>query len=382
MLETIREFAAERLAESGEEAELRGRHAAAFVALAERTMPLLESTDLVRALEQLDREDGNLRAALTWLRAEGSAELALRLVVALRNYWFIRGRLVEGCDTTLEVAALAGSAGVAGLRIDALNGAGFFAREYGNFDRAHDISVTALAECRQLGDRKREADALVNLGYVALQRGELDAARELFGACLDANRALGNGQGIADALAFLGLTAFYAGDLPTARQLNEESLALWEELGDIQAVVWARTRLGEVLLRQGEHERAFRELMDALTSARDLDFWWGFSWAFDGLAQLAAVTGAHRLAASLAAEAEAVRDDVGLRLPPTEKAEVDRLRHRLEREVGAEAFVVSRGDRGQRRVDNLIEAVRATLGFAETGPPGVRPADSEPARRS
>ncbi len=362
MLETIREFAAERLAESGEEPEIRRRHAAAFVALAEQSMPALESTDLVRALERLDREDGNLREALTWLRAEANAELALRLVVALRNYWFIRGRLVEGCATTLDVAALPTLAPFTGLRIDALNGAGFFAREYGDFDRAHAISIDALAASRHLGDRKREADALVNLGYVALQRGAFDTARDLFDACLHANRVLGNGQGIADALAFLGLTAYYTGDLPTARQLDEESLALWEALGDVQAVVWARTRLGEVLLRQGEHPSAYRELMSALVTARELDFWWGYSWAFDGLAQLASATRQHRLAASLAAEAAAIREDVGLRLPPTEQVEVDRLRHHLEQEVGAAAFMMPRTERGKWRVDELIATVRATLG--------------------
>ncbi|MEA2528422.1 MAG: hypothetical protein QOG89_66, partial [Thermomicrobiales bacterium] len=161
MLETIREFAAERLAEAGQEQEFRRRHAATFVAFAEQTMPLLESTDLVNALDQLDREDGNLRAALVWLQAQGDAELALRLVVALRNYWFIRGRLVEGCDVTLAVAALSGSTDFSELRIDALNGAGFFAREYGDYERAHAISTTALAESQQLGDRKRAADALV-----------------------------------------------------------------------------------------------------------------------------------------------------------------------------------------------------------------------------
>src|SRR5688572_16437457 len=133
-------------------------------------MPHLESADLARWLARLDREDGNLRAALDWFRHRGDAEGALRLVVALRQYWFMRGRLTDGCDETLAVVALPGSAAFPALRIDALNGAGFFSREYGGYDCAQAASTEALAEAKRLGDRKREADALANLGYIALQR--------------------------------------------------------------------------------------------------------------------------------------------------------------------------------------------------------------------
>jgi tetratricopeptide (TPR) repeat protein len=362
MLETIREFAAEQLTTAGEEASLRERHAAVALALAERATLHLEGADLIRWLARLDREDGNLRAALGWFRERGDVEHALRLVVALRVYWFIRGRLRQGCDETLAVASLPGSGEYPALRVDVLNGAGFFAREYGDYDRAQVASSEALAESERLGDRKRAADALANLGYVALQRAAFDDARALFGACLEANRALGNRQGIADALSFLGLTAFYLRDYATARRLDEESLAIWEAIEDVQAVVWARTRLGEVLLRQGEHERAFRELMTSLESARELDFWWGYSWAFDGLAQLAAAGDADWLAVVLAAEAEAIRERVGLLLPPAEQAEVDRLRERLEWTLGPAAVAEARTSRGQHGLDELIETVRDTLG--------------------
>jgi predicted ATPase/DNA-binding XRE family transcriptional regulator len=371
MLETIREFGAERLAAAGEQEIFRDRHAGAILAFAERATPHLEGADVVLWLTRLDREDGNLRAALSWLRDRGDVEGALQLVVALRPYWFMRGRLTDGCVETLAVAALPGSAAFPALRVDALNSTGFFAREYGDFERAQTASAEALTESEQLGDRKRAADALANLGYVALQRGAFDEARDLLGACLDANRVLGNQQGIADALSFLGLIAFYARDLPTARRLNEESLAIWQTIEDVQAVVWARTRLGEVLMWQGERERAFRELMTSLDQARELDFWWGYSWAFDGLAQLAAAGHAAPLAITLAVEAEVIRERVGLLLPPAEQAEVDRLRQRLERELGPTAIAEAHTRRGQRSLDDLIQTIRDTLGSGQSAGPGV-----------
>jgi hypothetical protein len=195
-----------------------------------------------------------------------------------------------------------------------------------------------------------------------LQRGDLAEAQALYGECLGSNQALGNRQGIADALSFLALIAYHRNDLKTARRLNEESLATWEDLGDRHGIVWARMRLAGDLPRQGADARAFDELVSSLAIAREIDFPRGVSWALDGLAQLAASRDACHPAAALAAAAAAVREDAGLRLPPVEQTEVDRLWARVEATIGADGIAAAKADNAWRTPDALIHAVGDALG--------------------
>ena len=379
MLETVREFATERLAGTVDEEPVRERHAAFAVALAELARPRLASADMTPWLERLDRENANLRAALRWLRERGEAERALHLVTALRLYWFVRGRLAEGCDETLAVAALPESEAFPLLRVDALNSAGFLAREYGNYEHAFAMAVTARSESERFGDRQRAADAAANLGYVALQRGDHNAARRLFGESLTTNQEERNRQGIADSLSFLALTAYYENDLDTAKRLNEESLDLWVALGDRQAIVWARTRLGSVLLRMKAYASAFDEFANSLVIARELDFRWGLSWALDGLAHLAAIRSSWPLAMDLITTAASIREAAGLRLPPIEQAEVDQLWESLTRvEVAGGAGTVP-PLHGRKTVDELTRAVSDALG---SWPGTLQPWSAEAASRS
>lgn len=361
LLETIHEYALEHLTASGDADRVRAAHVAQVVALAERARPHLESADQAVWLDRLEREEGNLRAALDRIRERGEPELGLRLVVALQMYWFIRGRVVEGCALTLAVVALPGTAAFSALRADALNGVGFLARD-GDDELAHWAGAESRSIARDARDRKREADALANLGYVALQRGELAEAQVLFGDCLAMNRAVDNPQGIADALSFLALSAHHRQDFVEARRLNEESLAIWEGLDDRQGIVWARTRLAAVLLRQGEDARAFVELASGLAIARELDFRWGLSWAFDGLAQLTAGRDACHLAAGLAAAAAAVRAASGLTTSAIDHAEIGRLGRRLETAIGADAMAAAGSKDDRRTPDEWIRAVRDVLG--------------------
>ena len=367
MLRTIREFALERLAESGEETDVRDRHAAYLVRLAERAASHLEGADQAIWLDRLARDDDNIRAALAWAYDREDADLGLRLVRALTIYWFVRGHLVEGYEQTIRFAELPGSTALPTLRGDALNAAGFLAREYGDYERAYAAGRESLALSHQLNDRKRAADALANLGYVALQQGKHGDAQELFQRSLATNRELGNRQGIADSLSFLALTAFRSRNLDGARRMNEESLALWEALDDRQATVWARTRLAFVLLEQGAHAAAYREFMRSLVTARELDFRLGFSWSLDGLAHLAARQDIPYLAGRLAAAASSVRAVAGIRLSPLEQTENDRLREEIRSAIGGETDVDTWANGERWTVDEVIATVQQAFGTMDVG---------------
>ncbi|MDQ6907438.1 MAG: tetratricopeptide repeat protein [Chloroflexota bacterium] len=362
MLQTIREFALEQLAESGEEADIRDRHARYLAGLAQRAVEHLEGADQATWLDRLARDDDNFRAALAWAHERAYADLGLRLARALNVYWFVRGHLVEGYEQTIRFTRLPESMAFPHLCSDALNAAGFLARESGDYARASAASRESLALSHRLNDRKRAADALANLGYVALQQGEQADARDLFQRSLATNRELGNRQGIADSLSFLALTAFRANDLDAARRMNEESLAIWAALGDRQATVWARTRLAHVLLEQGAHADAYGEFMMSLITARELDFRPGLSWSFDGLAYVASRHGAPRLAARLAAAAASVRERAGIRLSPLEQTENDRLLDRIRAEIGTKMYADTWENHQQWSVDEVISTVQQELG--------------------
>lgn len=367
MLQTIREFALERLAECGEEADVRNRHVAYIVGLAERAEPHLEGADQAIWLNRLARDDDNIRGALAWAHERKYADLGLRLVRALKVYWFVRGHLVEGYERTIWFTRLPQSAAFPILCSDALNAAGFLAREYGDYERAYAASRESLALSHRLNDRKRAADALANLGYVALQQGKHADARDLFQRSLVTNRELNNRQGIADALSFLALTAFRSNDLDEAQRMNEESLAIWEALDDRQATVWARTRLALVLLAHGAHASAYDQCMASLRTSMELDFRWGFSWSFDGLAHLTAIYGESYLAARLLAAAASVRDAAGIRLSPLEQSENDRLLDQIRAEIGTERYADAWANWEQWTVDELISSIQQALDMADGG---------------
>jgi predicted ATPase/DNA-binding SARP family transcriptional activator len=362
MLETIREFGLEQLVECGDWLEVRLRHAHYFAELVEQAEPQLELAEQALWLKRLDSEIDNIRATLDWVGEGNSVDVGLRLVRALRLYWFMRGCLLEGYEQAIKITKLAESAGFPTLHADALNVAGFLAREFGDYEHAYAASRESFAISGRLHDQQRAADALANLGYVALQQGKHGHAHYLFQRTLTTNRELGNQQGIADSLSFLALTAFYQGDLDTARRLNEESLAIWSALTDQQAIVWARTRLGGVLIQQGEYGRAYDEFMTSLTICRELDFQWGLSWVFDGLARLAAIHNLQDMALQLAAAAEWTREVAGVHLAPLEKAEIDHLLERLRLGIGAETFEGIWSHRHRARVDDLIQATINVLG--------------------
>jgi len=367
MLRTIREFALERLVASGEETDVRDRHAAYLVRLAERAASHLEGADQAFWLDRLARDDDNIRAALACAYDREDADLGLRFVRALTIYWFVRGHLVEGYEQTIRFAELPGSTALPTLRGDALNAAGFLAREYGDYERAYAASRESLALSHQLNDRKRAADALANLGYVALQQGKHGDAQDLFQRSLATNRELGNRQGIADSLSFLALTAFRSRNLDGARRMNEESLALWEALDDRQATVWARTRLAFVLLEQGAHATAYREFMKSLVIARELDFRLGLSWSLDGLAHLAARRDIPHLAGRLAAAACSVRTVAGIRLSLLEQTENDRLREEIRSAIGGETDADTWANGERWTVDEVIATVQQAFGTMDVG---------------
>lgn len=340
LLETLHEYARERLAERGEAAALARRHAHYFLALAEEAEPQLRGPGQVTWLARLAEEHDNLRAALAWSLGAGDGATAQGLVAALWRFWNWRGHAGEG--GRWAEAALALRAGVEpALRARALNAAGLLARAHGDYATARVRLEESLALHRALGDRPRVAAAINNLANAAFDGGDWHAARALYAESVVLLRALGDPHPLATALGNLGSVASLQGDLATARALLEESVALHRALGDREALAMSLENLGDVAAAAGDRAAARAHYRESLALRQAVGYQRGVTVALDGLARLALAEGRVAHAVRLFGAAERARAAVGAPLSPLERAPLERATARARDALGDATFAAA-----------------------------------------
>jgi predicted ATPase/class 3 adenylate cyclase len=269
MLETIREYALDRLERCGEKELLRQRHAHYFVALAEDAEPEILGADQVLWLERLEAERDNFRAALGWLLGRGDTELALRLIGSLRRAWVARGYLSE-TRNWLE-AAFEGKAAVSPhVEAKALYGLGRVALVEGDYAEAIPFLERSTRLFRELGEAEGLVFSLADLSFIATVQGRPEDAQRFANESLAKAKAAGNETTIAAALHSLACTKLDAGEYGEARSLFEQSLALRRKLGDKRNIANSLGYLGSVALLEGDYDRATALLDESLALGRDL----------------------------------------------------------------------------------------------------------------
>jgi predicted ATPase/DNA-binding NarL/FixJ family response regulator len=345
LLETLREYAAEKLRDAGEDAILRARHRDWFLELAERAEPELLGPRAVEWLDRLERERENLWAALGWCVERGEAGPGLRLAGALARFWLVRGPYRETRATLADLLALPAAqepaAPMRAARAKALHAAGRLAMRQGDHAAADTHHHEALAIGRQLGDRRGVAIALFETGHVARVRGEYAAARRLYEESRRVFEALGEDYWLAQTRRELGVAAYFQGDLATAREHYEASLALFEGLGDELGIVTALNELGEVAFLRGDLESARSLEAASLEMARRIDDKERIAMALAALAGLAAAQDRPTRALRLAAAATALNEATGQRNSPAWHATVERWLEPARRALSAEASLAA-----------------------------------------
>ena len=320
MLETIREYALERLEGSGDEAHVRRRHARHYLGMAERAAPELRGAEQGAWLDRLEAEHDNLRMALRFSVEEDEAEIGLRLGGALAHFWEVRGHRTEGRARLADVLHLSGTRSHPWLRAKALCEIAFLTSDRGDRAAARVLSEESLAIMRELGDRRGVATSLDGLAWIANDLGDFSTGRALHEESLAIMREVGDRRGIALALSGLGYIASVQRDHVAARVLTEESLAIMRDFGDRREVARTLAHLGAVAIDQRDHDRARGLLVESLAIARELADPRAVIDGLEASAYLAVAVGRADHAARLQGAAEALRETIGVPLSPSERA--------------------------------------------------------------
>jgi tetratricopeptide (TPR) repeat protein len=327
---------------SGAEPETRLRHAQAYLEYAERWEPPAAGPEQLEALDRLALEQHNLRAAILFL-LDADPERALRLAVAIRRLWQIRGPLEDGRELLESALPRAGSPSSASMR--ARNAAGILAGELGDFAAARVHFDVSVETARALGDLEGEANALSNIGNLDIWNGDLDAARAALLRIRHIWERIGDQRRLSVVQDNLGVVALALGDLDEARALLRESVRLAREAGDLHQAALVLRDLGRAEELSGDVAAAHAALEEGLRLMRDLRQPRGMADCLEGLAAVLPPEDAERAALLLGA-ADALRSSLHARRLPDQQEWYEGksalVRDRLGAEGFAEAFARGR----------------------------------------
>lgn len=324
MLETIREFALDRLAQSGEAEACHSLHARYFEAFVEQAEPHLTRPEQGAWLAQLEAEYDNLRAALEWATERDEPEAGLRLATALRWFWTTRGHLREG-RAWIERLLRADVGNAVALRAEAAAAAGTLAFRLGDIAAATVWHEEALALHRAAGNLGGEASALSNLGHQALAQGDYDRAETFLAESIARFRTVGSDANAADALNALGEIGRLRGNDRQAIEYYEESLSLARLTGQqvVAAVVLAN--LGFMALRRLDYPAAEGYFRQSLKISRTIGYMENIAIGFLGLAGVSMGQGQPERAVGLIGAADVILEAVGHPLEPADRAVYEQI---------------------------------------------------------
>jgi predicted ATPase/class 3 adenylate cyclase len=323
MLETIHEFARQKLRESGEAEEVRRLHAHYFLALAEEAEPEVEGAQQALWVERLEEEHDNMRAALSWSLGQSSdAVLALRMGAALGEFWYLRGYFGEG-RRWLEEALAKSSRTPTATRARALQRVSWLAYLQGDLDRAEEASQEGLGLegvelFRTAGGDSTAAELQRVLGMVIGNRGERERQTQLLEESLSLSREVGSLRGMASSIFILGAAWRIRGDLQRATQLLGEALTMYKKTGDQALIASVLTHLGFTFLFQGDLERATAASEEAAAMLREQKHLSYLAYALNNLGWIALLRGDSERARDLYAESMRSHREVGFKVDAPE----------------------------------------------------------------
>jgi non-specific serine/threonine protein kinase len=427
LLETLRQFARDRLSSQDDALDIHRRHATHYVTLVDEAEPNLVGANQGEWLDRLEAEHDDLRAALRWVLDNRVAEpdQTLHLAGALWRFWFVRGYLGGGLRWLEEAIAVAtsdlsppkgrniapiprlpkvlNSAGVLahyrgdygkaarlcgeGLALsrqldhqlgiaDALNGLALVARSGGNFPAARTMYEASLAILRLVGSAARLAYTLAYSGYTIWCLGEGTTARGRYEESLAIYRTLGDRSGIATALVMQGLWAHYVGDYRTARIHFEQALSLFRDVGDRRSIARTVRNLADVALAQANYANALELYDESLVGFRELGDKYFIAACLMGFGYVNGRQGHLDRAATLLGAAAGLRSAIGGQLSRWDFGDFERERSLIQVGLGEAAFAAAFGRGEALALEDVFALARQSLELPGARPLAVTPASS------
>jgi predicted ATPase/DNA-binding SARP family transcriptional activator/DNA-binding CsgD family transcriptional regulator len=367
MLEPIRQYGRAKLEESGEAGEVRSRHAAWSLRLAEEAEPELKGAQQMEWLERLEREHENLRAAMRWLLEGDEVERAVRLAWALWLFWWYRGHYEDGqrfADETLAKGhplSLSQRAKVAWIR-----GVTSYGRD--SAERAARLCQESVDLFRQAGDETNNlALALMGASVTWLQCGDAERASALLEEATDLHRGTGDSWGISTALAHLGMVELNRGEHAHALRHLEEARTISEKISNGVAGHMAAYNLALLAEAGGDHERAVELHIEGLGFATEVGDMANAAYCLEGLAGVAGARDEPERGARLFGAAEALLETVGgaRYVHAQDRVSYEHAVEVLRSELGEEAFGAAWAEGRAMTLEQAIEHALST----EAGPP-------------
>lgn len=307
---SLREYAGEQLAESGEEALIHKRHARFYLALGQAASDKLRGPEQQLWLQRLSQEHDNLRAALRWGLAH-ERELAAALAAAIWRFWLGRGYLSEGRRWFDQVLA-GGETGIeAGIWANALNGAAGLARLQDEIVLAQHLHEQALQIFKRLGDKKAISTTTYGLANDIRAQGKYDLARQVYAEAAAISTEIDDLPTMIAAYGNLGELALIAGDLETARPILTDNLVRAQALGDPQIISQATDDMARLHYEEGDYLAAERYVAEGVTIQRRIGFNWGLTHALSLWAKLKTLLGEDVSAVPMLKEVVSIRQQMG-----------------------------------------------------------------------
>jgi non-specific serine/threonine protein kinase len=373
LLETVRQYARDRLAEAGEESDVRARHRDWYLALAEQAWPELFGPQSGLWLERLETEHDNMRAALEQSKTDThGAEAVLRLAGALFWFWTRHGNWNEAGQWLAGALARSAEAPPAALPRVLAGMAQFAWRHDGDYETAETLAEKGLTVYRQLGDtddRDNEENAAILLyqsSVAVMRRGDSTRATALLNQCLTLCNELGHKWMRGIALAGLGqVTQYFSSDYDCAKALFTESLAWFREAGDSWGIAYGLRNLGFVAVYQGDCERAAASFKESLELCKAIRERWLSGECVKGLAWVDCASQNYERAARLFGAAELACETLGYHPAPFIGAYHDRYVASTRAALGDLLFAAAWTE---GRAMTLEQAIEYALGD-QTGRP-------------
>jgi non-specific serine/threonine protein kinase len=363
MLETIRQYALEKLVELGEASSIRDQHLDFYLSMAEKSESKVFGSESVAWFVRLDKELDNIRAAIEWSTNNSKGDMALRIAGSLVYFWFAHGLPASEWHDRVQ-QALSRPEGMQRTlaRAKALNGIGFmYWFDLYPTDRRPELEE-ALSIGREYGDQWNTATALRNLGLLENIKGNYLQARTLLEQSLVIWREMGSEGKIGSAwtLILLGDVALNHYEAEWARSLYEEVVAILREPGDVNFLAYSIRRLGQLLCREGDYEVAIALSKESLKLNQEVDDPRGVMACLAGFAAIAVAKGKLERAAKLIAAVETQLSSIGVRLTYMDKMEYERnlsvLRANLDVNTLAKFWAKGKAMSLDETIDFALEA--------------------------